>query len=79
MPFFVIYAENEEQLRKGNGKLVYNSTQAAAKIGLHERKIRLLVKKGQLTPVDEIHMGVSPMYLEEDILKVIESRKKSSY
>ena len=78
MPFFVVFAESEENLRAGKGQLVLQSTQAAAKLGVHERKIREFVNKGELTPCDE-KFGCSPMYLERDIVELGERRKKAHF
>lgn len=78
MPFFVVWAETESDLRAGRGQLVLQSTQAAARLGVHERKIRAFVNRGELTPCDE-KFGCSPMYLERDIAELSEKRKKAHF
>lgn len=78
MPFFIIYAESEEALKSNRGELVWQSTAAAAKLGVHERKIRAFVAAGELTPVDE-KFGCSPCYRDSDIAKLAEKRKKTAY
>lgn len=78
MPIFTIYADTEEALRSGKGQVALTSTQAAAKLGVHERSIRTFVKDGILTPCPE-KSGCSPLYLECDVIQLLEDRKKRHY
>ncbi len=78
MPIFTVYAETEQELRAGKGQVALTSTQAAAKLGTHERSIRTLVKAGLLTPCPE-KSGCSPLYLEHDIMVLLESKRKAHY
>ena len=78
MPFFSIYAESEEAFDKGQGELCFQSTAAAAKLGVHERRIRAFVNEGKLTPLDE-KFGCSPCYRSSDIAKLMDDRKKTAY
>jgi len=78
MPIFTVYAETEEQLRNGKGQVALTSTQAAAKLGIHERRIRAFVNQGLLTPCPE-KSGCSPLYLEHDVMILLESRRKAHY
>ncbi len=78
MPIFTVYAETEEQLRGGKGQVALTSTQAAAKLGTHERSIRTFVKQGLLTPCPE-KSGSQVLYLEHDVMLLLESRRKAHY
>lgn len=78
MPIFFVYADTEDELRNGKGQVALTSTQAAARLGVHERRIREFVKNGDLTPCPE-KSGCSPLYLEADVMQLLESRKKAHY
>ncbi len=78
MPIFTIYADTETDLRNGRGMVALTSTQAAARLGVHERRIREFVKTGELTPCPE-KSGCSPLYLESDVMQLLENRKKAHY
>lgn len=78
MPLWVVYADTEELLKSGRGELALSATQAAARLGTTERRVRALVMQGELTPVAEKH-GVSPLYLERDVMELQEKRKKAHY
>lgn len=78
MPIFTVYADTEQELRSGKGQVALTSTQAAAKLGVHERRIRAFVNEGILTPCPE-KSGCSPLYLEADVMNLLESRKKAHY
>jgi hypothetical protein len=78
MPIFTIYAESEEALRKGQGQVALTSTQAAARLGVHERRIRTFVTEGELTPCPE-KSGCSPLYLEADVVELLEKRRKAHF
>jgi hypothetical protein len=78
MPVWVIYADTEELLKSGRGELALSSTQAAARLGFAERRIRELVKGGELTPIPEKN-GVSHLYLERDVMDLYERRKKMHF
>lgn len=77
MPVWVVYADTEEQLKAGRGQLALSSTQAAARLGLAERRIRFLVSAGELTPIQKY--GASLLYLERDVMELMERRKKDNY
>jgi hypothetical protein len=78
MPICIVWAESEEELRKGKGQFVVQSTAAGAMLGVHERRIREFVREGELTPIDE-KFGNSPLYLENDLVTLREKRKKSHF
>ncbi|MFZ2152050.1 MAG: hypothetical protein WAV09_03020 [Minisyncoccia bacterium] len=78
MPIFTVYADTEALLRSGRGQVALTSTQAAARLGVPERRIRQFVNDAQLTPCPE-KFGCSPLYLESDVMQLLESRKKSHY
>ena len=78
MPIFMIYADTEQQLRAGQGEVALSSTQAAARLGVAERRIRNFVADGKLTSCPEKN-GCSPLYLERDVMELLESRKKAHY
>lgn len=78
MPFYIIWAESEEDMKRGQGKLALQATAAGAMVGVHERRIREFVRLGELTPVPE-KFGNAPLYLEEDLVALREKRKKAHF
>ena len=78
MPILMVWAETEEELRKGSGQFVLQSTAAGAMLGVHERRVREFVKTGELTPIPE-KLGNAPLYLENDLVSLREKRKKAHF
>jgi len=78
MPILIVWAETEDELRKGKGQFVVQSTAAGALLGVHERRVRDFVRDGDLTPIPE-KFGNSPLYLENDLIQLREQRKKAHF
>jgi len=77
MPILLV-AGTKEELRSGKGKVVIPITQAAAALGVNENTLRRLIEKNQITPYPERMRGM-PLFLEEEVEKLRESREKDSY
>lgn len=78
MPIYLIWAESEEDFRKSKGQVALTTTQAAARLGVIERRVRGLVEEAKLTPIAE-KFGNSPLYLEADIETLRQSRLKAHF
>lgn len=62
MPIAIIAAETEKELEDGKGERMLTRTQAAARLGVTERRISHFVTAGELTPWDErlFHVPIFP-------------------
>lgn len=71
----VIMVGSDEELAENKGKRALTRTQAAARLGVTERRVGAFVEQGDLTPYDERLFNV-PLYIEEDVEELRESRMK---
>jgi hypothetical protein len=77
MPIAFI-AGTDEQIKAGKGELLLTTTQAAARLGMNERRLRMLVEQNVLTPYDERIFNV-PLFVAKEIEQLRESRLKRGY
>lgn len=77
MPIAIVVGD-EQAIRSGKGKLALTSTQAAAKLGIHERSLRRIVTQGLITPCEEKH-GAFLLFAEDDVEQLRKSRLRRSY
>jgi len=77
MPILIIVGSKDE-LRSGKGKVVIPITQAAAALGINENTFRRLIEKDLITPYPERMRGM-PLFLEDEVEKLRESREKAGY
>ena len=68
-------AGTEEEIKAGKGKLLLTATQAAARVGINERRLRQLVDKDEITPYEEKVCNM-PLFLLEDVEALRQSRLK---
>lgn len=78
MPFRVIWGESEGEIEKGNGQIALTSAQAAARLGVSERRVRGLIEEAKLTPCPEKFWN-SPLYLESDVEQLRQQRMKAHF
>lgn len=77
MPIIFV-AGTREEIRSGKGKVVIPLTQAAATLGVNEATFRRLIEKDKITPYPERIRGM-PLYLEEEVEALRQSREKEGY
>lgn len=78
MPFRVIWCENEIDFDKGRGQVALTAAQAAARLGVSERRVRGFFEEAKLTPCPEKFWN-SPLYLESDVEQLRQSRMKAHF
>ena len=71
-------AGTEEQIKAGKGELLMTTTQAAARLGLNERRLRMLVEEGELVPYEERVYNMA-LYVASEIEKLRTTRMKRGY
>lgn len=74
----VILAATPDELKAGTGRRLLLITQAAGYLGLSERVLREMVKRGEITPYEE-RLHTAMLFQQEDVEKLLESRKKANY
>ncbi len=72
------FAGTDEQIRAGKGELLLSSTQAAVRLGLNERRLRMLVEEGVIAPYEERVYNMA-LYLATEVEKVRASRHKRGF
>lgn len=77
MPILIV-AGSQEQLKQGKGESMLTITQAAARLGVGERTLRIYVGKGRITPYDERLMGCL-LFSEPSVEELKESMMKDGY
>ena len=77
MPLAII-AGSDEEIRSGKGQLMLTRTQAAARLGVSERRVNRFVEDGDLTPYEEKIFN-SPLYPNDEVEHLRVSRLKRSY
>lgn len=74
----VIVAGTPDDIRQGRGRIVLSVTQTAARLGVTERTVRRLVETAVLTPHEE-KLANTPLFFEEDVERVRESRMRRGF
>jgi len=74
----LIVAGTEPELKTGKGEAMLFLTQAAARLGVTERTLRLYVEAGKITPYDERLMG-SLLFPEAEVERFKLGRMKDGY
>lgn len=74
MPIAIV-AGTDEEIRAGKGQLMLTRTQAAARLGVTERRVSHFVVNGELTPYEEKLFHV-PLFPADEIEQFRKSRLK---
>lgn len=77
MPIAIIVGTDEEirSMKLESAQRALTRTQAAARLGLTERRVSILVEQAELTPYDEKLFNV-PLFLEQDVEALRQKRLK---
>ncbi len=68
----------DEQIKAGKGDLLITRTQAAARLGMNEKRFSTLIEKDLITPYEERICNM-PLFLADDVEKLRESRLKRGF
>jgi hypothetical protein len=74
MPIAII-AGTDEEIRSGKGRLMLTRTQAAARLGVAERRISDLVEEGEITPFEERLFHI-PLFVADEVEELRKKRLK---
>lgn len=74
MPIAIV-AGSDEELKAGKGRMMLTRTQAAARLGVAERRITGLVEEGQLTPYEERLFHI-PLFPADEVEELRQKRLK---
>lgn len=74
----MIVAGTEAQLKEGKGEAMLTVTQAAARLGIGERTLRIYITKDRITPFEERLMG-SLLFAESDVETLKQQMMKDGY
>lgn len=77
MPIAFI-AGTDEQIQAGKGELLLTTTQAAARLGMNERRLRMLVEEGKLKAYGERYCNV-PLFVAKDVETLREAQLKRGF
>lgn len=71
-------AGTDEQIAAGKGKRLLTATMAAARLGINERRLRMLVEEDIITPYEERVYNMA-LYVEDEVEELRKSRLKRGY
>lgn len=74
MPIAIV-AGSDDEIRSGNAKLMLTRTQAAARLGVTERRIKQFVDDALLTPYEEKLFHI-PLFPADEVEELRQSRLK---
>lgn len=77
MPIAII-AGTDEELRSGKGERMLTRTQAAARLGVTEKRIYEFVNRDELTPYEEKLFHI-PLFPENEVEALRQRRLKRSF
>lgn len=73
-----IMAGTDDEIRTGKAQIMLTRTQAAARLGVTERRIKQFVDDGILTPYEEKLFHI-PLFPSNEVEEVRQSRLKRGY